>query len=97
MIELACETDFVAKGEDFQTLAADIVTHLANAEKYEATQGANDPAALAARLLADNPQGRPDGRREHRRRRGHHRREARTASGRQTVRAGCDLPAPQGL
>src|SRR6202000_2965267 len=32
MIELACETDFVAKGEDFQTLAGDIVTHLANSD-----------------------------------------------------------------
>src|ERR1700733_11955421 len=51
MIELACETDFVAKGEDFQTLANDIVTHLANSDAYEATQGANDPAGLAERLL----------------------------------------------
>jgi elongation factor Ts len=53
MIELACETDFVAKGEDFQTLAGDIVTHLANSDAYEATQGANDPAELAERLLKD--------------------------------------------
>jgi len=53
MIELACETDFVAKGEDFQTLAADIVTHLANSDAYEATQGALDPAGLAERLLKD--------------------------------------------
>ena len=28
MIELACETDFVAKNEQFQTLAADIVAHV---------------------------------------------------------------------
>ena len=27
MIELACETDFVAKNEQFQTLAGDIVAH----------------------------------------------------------------------
>src|ERR1700743_3310966 len=39
MIELACETDFVAKGEDFQPLAGDIVTHLANSDAYAATQG----------------------------------------------------------
>jgi elongation factor Ts len=32
MIELASETDFVAKNEQFQTLAADIVTHFANAD-----------------------------------------------------------------
>src|ERR1700709_2074068 len=31
MIELASETDFVAKNEQFQTLAGDIVTHFANA------------------------------------------------------------------
>jgi elongation factor Ts len=30
MIELASETDFVAKNEQFQTLAADIVAHFAN-------------------------------------------------------------------
>src|SRR3954449_1061923 len=30
MIELAAETDFVAKNDQFQTLAADIVTHFAN-------------------------------------------------------------------
>src|ERR1700712_3566211 len=29
MIELACETDFVAKNEQFQTLAGDIVAHFA--------------------------------------------------------------------
>jgi elongation factor Ts len=27
MIQLSCETDFVAKNEDFQTLAANIVAH----------------------------------------------------------------------
>ena len=31
MIELACETDFVAKNEQFQQLATDIVAHAANA------------------------------------------------------------------
>ena len=29
MIELLCETDFVAKNEQFQQLAADIVAHAA--------------------------------------------------------------------
>ena len=32
MIQLACETDFVAKNEDFQTLAANIVAHAASAK-----------------------------------------------------------------
>jgi elongation factor Ts len=54
MIELACETDFVAKGEDFQTLANNIVSHLAGSDAYEATQGANDPSVLAAKLLGDS-------------------------------------------
>ena len=66
MIQLNCETDFVAKSEQFQQLAADIVGHVA-------TTGTTDLAALL---------GREDGRRAHRRRehrrgRGGHRREAR--------------------
>ena len=40
MIELACETDFVAKGEDFQTLAGDIVTHLADSERVRGVRRA---------------------------------------------------------
>src|ERR1700754_1257846 len=53
MIELACETDFVAKGEDLQTLAADIVTHLANSEAHVASAGAADPIGLAQKLLGE--------------------------------------------
>lgn len=46
MIELACETDFVAKNEQFQQLAADIVTHAA-ATKI------GDVATLLGETLAD--------------------------------------------
>jgi elongation factor Ts len=46
MIELNCETDFVAKNEQFQQLAADIVAHAA------ATRTA-DVQALLAEQLAD--------------------------------------------
>ena len=46
MIELACETDFVAKNEQFQQLAANIV---ANA----AASGVQDAEALLAEKLAD--------------------------------------------
>src|ERR1019366_4938748 len=53
MIELACETDFVAKGEDFQTLAGDIVAHLANSTTHEASSGAHDPVGLAQQLLTE--------------------------------------------
>src|SRR6185437_11764312 len=53
MIELACETDFVAKGDDLQTLAADIVAHLAGSSRFEASAGAADPMGLAQKLLTD--------------------------------------------
>ena len=46
MIELNCETDFVAKNEQFQQLAADIVAHAAAAKPA-------DPAALLEQKLAD--------------------------------------------
>jgi elongation factor Ts len=46
MISLASETDFVAKNEEFQSLAADIVT-------LAATTHPADAEALAAAMLAD--------------------------------------------
>jgi elongation factor Ts len=46
MIELASETDFVAKNEQFQTLAADIVTHFAGSN-------ATDAAELKGQTLKD--------------------------------------------
>jgi elongation factor Ts len=46
MIELASETDFVAKNEQFQTLAADIVAHFA-------ASGATDVETLKAETLKD--------------------------------------------
>ncbi|HEY6744099.1 MAG TPA: translation elongation factor Ts [Mycobacteriales bacterium] len=46
MIQLACETDFVAKNEDFQTLAANIVAHAAAAKP-------KDVEALLGERLAD--------------------------------------------
>jgi elongation factor Ts len=46
MIELASETDFVAKNEQFQTLAGDIVAHFA-------TSPATDADALRAETLKD--------------------------------------------
>jgi elongation factor Ts len=53
MIELACETDFVAKGEELQTLAGDIVAHLAGSPAHEASAGAADPIGLAQHLLGE--------------------------------------------
>jgi len=46
MIELASETDFVAKNEQFQTLAADIVTHFA-------ASSATDADSLRGETLKD--------------------------------------------
>jgi elongation factor Ts len=46
MIQLSCETDFVAKNEQFQQLAADIVAHAAKT-------GTGDVQALLAEKLAD--------------------------------------------
>jgi elongation factor Ts len=46
MIELACETDFVAKGEQFQTLAGDIVAHFVGSS-------ATDAESLLAETLVD--------------------------------------------
>jgi elongation factor Ts len=46
MIELACETDFVAKNENFQTLAGDIVAHFVKSD-------AVDVPSLLAETLAD--------------------------------------------
>jgi elongation factor Ts len=46
MIELNCETDFVAKNEQFQQLAADIVAHLAKT-------GTSDLPPLLGEKLAD--------------------------------------------
>ena len=46
MIQLNCETDFVAKNEQFQQLAADIVAHAAKT-------GTGDVPALLAETLAD--------------------------------------------
>jgi elongation factor Ts len=46
MIELACETDFVAKNEQFQTLAGDIVAHFVKSD-------ATDAETLLPETLAD--------------------------------------------
>jgi elongation factor Ts len=46
MVELASETDFVAKSEQFQTLAGDIVTHFANS-------AATDVESLLRETLKD--------------------------------------------
>src|SRR4051812_19022950 len=46
MVELLCETDFVAKNEEFQQLASDIVAHAAASKP-------GDASTLAGEKLAD--------------------------------------------
>jgi elongation factor Ts len=53
MIELACETDFVAKNEQFQQLAADIVAHAA-ATKTGALAALMEEQLADGRSVADN-------------------------------------------
>ena len=53
MILLACETDFVAKGEDLQTLAGNIVAHLAGSASTRPRPASADPAAFAEKLRGE--------------------------------------------
>ena len=68
MIELACETDFVAKNEQFQELAGDIVAHAAKVR----------PATMSSAAGRDAGR-RQDRRAEHRGAQRRHRREDRAA------------------
>jgi elongation factor Ts len=53
LIELACETDFVAKNEQFQQLAADIVAHAAGTRPTDLPSLLNSTLA-DGRTVADN-------------------------------------------
>jgi elongation factor Ts len=53
MIELGCETDFVAKNEQFQTLAADIVAH-ASASKPASLEALLGEALKDGRTVQEN-------------------------------------------
>ena len=96
LIQLNCETDFVAKNEQFQQLAADIVSHAAKT-------GTGDVAALLGETLADGrtvAENIDVGRRRHRREaRAHGRRRARRRAARRHLHAppGPDLPPQVGV
>ena len=83
MIELNSETDFVAKNEEFMSLASDIVAHAARTRPADA-------AELAAQTLADGRTVAAG----HRGDLGGPAREARAGSGRVVRRQDHDLPAP---
>ncbi len=46
LVEVNCETDFVAKSEDFQTLVKDIAMHIAAANPKYVSESEVDPAEL---------------------------------------------------
>ena len=86
MIELACETDFVAKNEQFQTLADDIVAHFAIVRRDRRRRRCSAETLKDGKTVDENIDGLA----------ARHRREARAAPRRQARRPGRDLPAPQG-
>ena len=47
MLQLSCETDFVAKGDDFQKLAKDLAMHIAAAKPLVVSEDQVDEALIA--------------------------------------------------
>jgi len=48
LVEVACETDFVARTDDFQTLVRDVAMHVAAADPAAVTREDIDPGMVAA-------------------------------------------------
>jgi elongation factor Ts len=48
LVEIACETDFVARTEDFQTLVRDVAMHVAASDPAAVDREALDPAVIAS-------------------------------------------------
>ncbi|OPX22950.1 MAG: translation elongation factor Ts [Planctomycetales bacterium 4484_113] len=46
LVEVNCETDFVARTDDFQSLVQEVVKHVANSPRFETTQFSPDPGSL---------------------------------------------------
>jgi elongation factor Ts len=65
MIELNCETDFVAKGEGFRTLANDIALHIAALKPKVITEDDLDPEQVAAEREFAEKQARDEGKPDH--------------------------------
>lgn len=62
MVELACETDFVSKNEDFKALARDIAMHVAAQKpKYLKIEDINEEAiAIAKEVFLPEVDGKPE-------------------------------------
>jgi elongation factor Ts len=65
LVELNCETDFVAKGEGFRRLANDIALHIAAARPQVITEGEVDAEQLAAEREFAEKQARDQGKPDH--------------------------------
>jgi elongation factor Ts len=62
MVELLCETDFVAKNEEFQTLAREIAMQVAATSPEFISEDEIDEAAKskAAEIFAEEAEGKPE-------------------------------------
>ncbi|MPZ88670.1 MAG: elongation factor Ts, partial [Nitriliruptorales bacterium] len=65
LVELNCETDFVAKRDDFRMLANDIALHIAASNPGVVREDQVDEAALAQERDFAEKQARDDGKPEH--------------------------------
>jgi elongation factor Ts len=65
MLELNCETDFVAKGDAFRSLANDIAMHVAAMRPAVISEDQVDPDQLAAEREFAEKQARDEGKPEH--------------------------------
>jgi elongation factor Ts len=65
LVELNCETDFVAKGEGFRQLANDIALHIAAARPQVITEAEVDAEQLAAEREFAEKQARDQGKPDH--------------------------------
>ncbi len=63
MVELSCETDFVAKNEDFKTLARDIAMHVTatNPEFLKVSDVSEEDKKAATEVFMKEVEGLPDG------------------------------------
>jgi elongation factor Ts len=65
LVELNCETDFVAKGEGFRTLANDIALHIAASKPQVITEDELDPEKVEAEREFAEKQARDQGKPDH--------------------------------
>ena len=65
LVQLHCETDFVAKGEAFQNLARDIAMHIAATNPAAVSEDQVDPAVIAKEREFAEKQARDEGKPDH--------------------------------